>query len=115
MDAGGNGLPRLIPDFDVRFGSKADTCVAKSDVRFTPESDIKRDIWECPLWARNDPSIVVKKSLIRCGYGTCIPKWRLSVVVSVALGLLFHSFVPVSMCTCLNKPALCVRSALEFR
>jgi len=30
---------------DVRFGSKADICDAKGHVRFTPESDIKRDIW----------------------------------------------------------------------
>jgi hypothetical protein len=29
---------------DVRFGSKADMCVAKGDVRFTPESDTKCDI-----------------------------------------------------------------------
>jgi hypothetical protein len=26
---------------DVRFGSKADICAAKSDVRFTPNSDRK--------------------------------------------------------------------------
>jgi hypothetical protein len=38
---------------DVRFGSKADMCVAKRDVRFTPESDIKCDIKECPLWAKS--------------------------------------------------------------
>jgi hypothetical protein len=38
---------------DVRFGSKADMCVAKRDVRFTPESDIKCDIKECPLWANS--------------------------------------------------------------
>jgi hypothetical protein len=30
---------------DVRFGSKADISAAKSHVRFTPESDIKCDIW----------------------------------------------------------------------
>jgi hypothetical protein len=29
---------------NVRFGSKADICSAKRHVRFTPESDIKRDI-----------------------------------------------------------------------
>src|SRR5262245_62405670 len=34
---------------NVRFGSKADICSAKRHVRFTPESDIKCDIWECPL------------------------------------------------------------------
>jgi hypothetical protein len=28
-------------DRDVRFGSKADICAAKSDVRFTPNSDRK--------------------------------------------------------------------------
>jgi len=29
----------------IRFGSKADMCAAKGHVRFTPESDIKCDIW----------------------------------------------------------------------
>src|SRR5215475_5015678 len=38
---------------DVRFGSKADICSAKPHVRFTPESDIKCDIVECPLWAKS--------------------------------------------------------------
>src|SRR5262245_23740396 len=38
---------------DVRFGSSADICGAKRHVRFTPESDIKRDIVECPLWANS--------------------------------------------------------------
>jgi hypothetical protein len=28
-------------------------CGAQADVRFTPESDIKRDIGECPLWANS--------------------------------------------------------------
>src|SRR5262249_61245102 len=37
----------------VRFGSKADICSAQAHVLFTPESDIKRDIWECPLWANS--------------------------------------------------------------
>ena len=41
--------PRQIPAFapwqDVRFGSLADVVVSRIDVRFTPESDIKRDIW----------------------------------------------------------------------
>jgi len=37
----------------VRFGSKADMCAAKWHVRFTPESDIKCDIVECPLWANS--------------------------------------------------------------
>ena len=32
------GYPTTL-GFDVRFGSKADMCVAKSDVRFTPNSD----------------------------------------------------------------------------
>src|SRR5262249_13683187 len=39
---------------NVRFGSKADMCAAKRNVRFTPESDIKCDITECPLWANNE-------------------------------------------------------------
>jgi len=37
--------------FNVRFGSKADMCGAQAHVRFAPESDIKCDIVECPLWA----------------------------------------------------------------
>ena len=36
----------------VRFGSKADMCSARAYVRFTPESDIKCDIMECPLRAK---------------------------------------------------------------
>jgi hypothetical protein len=28
-------------------------CGALAHVRFTPESDIKRDIWERPLWAKS--------------------------------------------------------------
>jgi hypothetical protein len=42
----------LAPRHDVRFGSKADICSAKGHVRFTPESDIKCDIWICPLRAK---------------------------------------------------------------
>jgi hypothetical protein len=38
---------------DVRFGSEADMCSAKRHVRFTPNSDIKRDIMEGPLWANS--------------------------------------------------------------
>jgi hypothetical protein len=38
---------------DVRFGSKADMCGALPHVRFAPESDIKCDIVECPLWAKS--------------------------------------------------------------
>src|SRR5262245_5276326 len=38
---------------DVRFGSKADICSAIRHVRFTPESDIKCDIVECPLRAKS--------------------------------------------------------------
>src|SRR5262249_10920527 len=38
---------------DVRFGSKADSCSAATHVRFTPASDIKRDIWESPLRANS--------------------------------------------------------------
>jgi hypothetical protein len=44
---------------NVRFGSTADMCSAKGHVRFTPESDIKCDIMECPLWAKSGhPSII---------------------------------------------------------
>jgi hypothetical protein len=28
-------------------------CIALAYVRFTPESDVKSDIWECPLWAKS--------------------------------------------------------------
>ena len=38
---------------DVRFGSKADMCAAKSHVRFTPESGHKLAPVECPLSARS--------------------------------------------------------------
>src|SRR5262245_34297759 len=37
----------------VRFGSKADMCSAQAHVRFTPESDTKCDIVECPPWANS--------------------------------------------------------------
>jgi len=39
---------------DVRFGSKADICAAKSDVRFTPIATEKADIRKrsCPLYPR---------------------------------------------------------------
>jgi len=30
---------------NVRFGSNAGICSAKRHVRFTPDSDIKRDVW----------------------------------------------------------------------
>ena len=38
---------------DVRFGSEADICSATRHVRFTPNSDIKCDIMECPLSANS--------------------------------------------------------------
>src|SRR5215475_14861234 len=38
---------------NVRFGSKADICGATRHVRFTPNSDIKRDTMECPLRAKS--------------------------------------------------------------
>src|SRR6516162_904549 len=41
---------------NVRFGSKADIRSAQRHVRFTPESDIKCDIWKCPLRANNGRS-----------------------------------------------------------
>ena len=53
-DLSGEGHPTerlFLGRRNVRFGSKADICAATSHVRFTPESDIKRDIGECPLWA----------------------------------------------------------------
>jgi hypothetical protein len=40
-------------DENVRFGSKADMCVATSDVRFTPESGHVRCSYGCPLWAKS--------------------------------------------------------------
>ena len=51
---------------------------------------------------------------IRRDHGRCIPKWQLSVVVSAALRLLCHCFVPVSTCTCTNKPTPCAKSAREL-
>src|SRR5262249_18948048 len=44
------GHPLMV---HVRFGSKADICGAKRHVRFTPESDTKRDMMECQLWANS--------------------------------------------------------------
>ena len=44
----------ILEGAHVRFGSKADMCSARAHVRFTPESDIKCDIVECPLWAIAD-------------------------------------------------------------
>src|SRR5262245_52835522 len=38
---------------NVRFGSKADMCAAKSDVRFTPKSGHVRCKNECPLRANS--------------------------------------------------------------
>jgi hypothetical protein len=35
----------------VRFGSKADIALAKSDVRFTPKSGHRETLLECPLCA----------------------------------------------------------------
>ena len=35
----------------VRFGSEADICAAKSDVRFTPKSGHVQCNGQCPLWA----------------------------------------------------------------
>src|SRR5262245_5831600 len=32
---------------------KADMCIALAYIRFAPESDIKCDIWACPLWAKS--------------------------------------------------------------
>jgi hypothetical protein len=32
-------ISTIAPRQDVRFGSEADICAAKSDVRFTPDSD----------------------------------------------------------------------------
>jgi hypothetical protein len=41
----------LMSPANVRFGSKADMCSANGHVRFTPNSDIKCDVWGCLLWA----------------------------------------------------------------
>ena len=46
----------LWKHYDVCFGSKADICSAKQHVRFTPNSDIKCDTGECPLWANSGHS-----------------------------------------------------------
>jgi hypothetical protein len=39
-------IPAFAPRQDVRFGSKADMCAARSDVRFTLNSDRKSDFPE---------------------------------------------------------------------
>jgi hypothetical protein len=46
---------------DVRFGSLADICAAKSHGRFTPESGHVQCNSECPLCAKSghDPAIVL--------------------------------------------------------
>src|SRR5262249_26117293 len=36
-------------------------CIALAYVRFTPESDIKRDIWECPLRAKSGLYIALRR------------------------------------------------------
>src|SRR5262249_47699747 len=50
---------------DVRFGSEADMCSAQAHVRYTPESDTKCDMMECPLWANSGhsprPSSLVRR------------------------------------------------------
>jgi hypothetical protein len=43
----------FAPWRDVRFGSKADICSAKSHVRFTPESGHVQCNLGCPLWAKS--------------------------------------------------------------
>src|SRR5690348_4446556 len=60
----GRGRPQVLTD--VRFGSEADICAAKSHVRFTPNSDSKsghvcftpksghvRRTSSCRLWAKS--------------------------------------------------------------
>src|SRR5262249_45403695 len=58
---------------DVRFGSEADICSAKGHVRFTPESDIKCDIIECPLRAESvhGPTRRLMPSLLGAGPPVC--------------------------------------------
>src|SRR5262245_55115179 len=43
-------LRLALDDVNVRFGSKADICNAKSHVRFAPESGHVRCKSRCPLW-----------------------------------------------------------------
>jgi hypothetical protein len=49
--------PRQVLAFapwrDVRFGSKADMCIAKGHVRFTPKSGHVQCNWGCPLCAKS--------------------------------------------------------------
>jgi hypothetical protein len=47
------GLSARFFDRDVRFGSKADICAAKSHVRSYSKSGHVRCNWGCPLWAKN--------------------------------------------------------------
>src|SRR5262245_12600608 len=46
-------IVRGLTSGDVRFGSEADVCDAQAHVSLSPESDIKYDISECPLWANS--------------------------------------------------------------
>src|SRR5262249_18584568 len=53
-------VPTTHLNSHVRFGSKADMCSAPAHFRFTPESDIKCDIGECPLWANSGHSGTIR-------------------------------------------------------
>ena len=61
---------------DVRYGSKADICIAKGHVCFTPESDIKCDTGECPLWAKSGLMHRGKKRLFNQLVGTHLKLMR---------------------------------------
>src|SRR5262249_22188247 len=61
---------------DVRFGSKADMCSARANVRFTPESDIKCDIMESPLWANSRLMHRSKGSLFDHLIRARLHRWR---------------------------------------
>ena len=52
----------------VRFGSKADMCVAKYDVRSTPNSDKETSVLgvRCPEQARWRPFIPIRPSIQHC-------------------------------------------------
>src|SRR5262245_47419324 len=46
----------ICANTDVCFGSKADICNANRRVRFALESNIKCDIWRCPIRAKSGHS-----------------------------------------------------------
>ena len=59
---------RIRREPNVRFGSKADMCVAKSHVRFTPESRHVRCTSSCLLCANSGHQVVGRDSIERASH-----------------------------------------------